>query len=427
MIRHHKVVAALPTPLEADSVYYVRVGTGVDIFVTNSTGLVASYKPNFQAANANLDALATLTGAADRLPYFSGVGALSLATLTAFGRSLLALADDPAARTLLKLSNLDQPTFAGVLFNAFTKIYPESNGLTIQLGSTTAATGYITIKSTGEMVLESAGMSVGGSLLPKTTTILLGSPALPWSIAYVKTLAMTGAINNAPPVTLDSAATLAIGTAAASTINVAGAVTITAFDAIAAGVTRTLVFVGALTLTHDATKLILPTGASIVTAAGDVAVMESMAAGNWRCLSYTRRDGKALVATPDASKAASGANADITSIRAIQYVDKVYVNAAASGTVTLDLSLYSSFDLTLVGNTTLAFSNPPALTNEGLAVVVSITCGATGYTTTWMSGVTLWLNTGATIPPGPVANKTGEFVFSTRNGTAWTGRKASSL
>lgn len=427
MIRHHKVVAALPTPLEADSVYYVRVGTGVDIYVTNSTGMVASYKPNYQAANANLEALAGLTGAADRLPYFSGVGALSLATLTTFGRSLLALADDPAARTLLKLSSTDQVTFAGVLFNAFTKIYPEANGLKIQLGSTTAATGYITIKSTGELVLESAGMSIGGSLLPKTTTLLFGSPALPWSQAYIKTLMMTGPINQVAPVAVDSSPTPAIGAALANTININGTTAITGFDSITAGVTRTLVFAAALTLTYDPAKLILPTGASIVTAAGDAAVMESLGGGNWRCLSYTRRDGRSLVAASDPTKAAAGANADITSIRAIQYVDKVYVNAAASGTVNLDLSLYSSFDLTLTGNTTLAFINPPALSNEGLAVVVSITCGATGYSTTWMAGVSLWLNTGGAIPPGPAASKTGEFVFSTRNGTAWTGRKASAL
>jgi hypothetical protein len=40
-------------------------------------------------AHANLTALSGLTGAADRLPYFTGAGALSLATLTSLARNLL--------------------------------------------------------------------------------------------------------------------------------------------------------------------------------------------------------------------------------------------------------------------------------------------------------------------------------------------------
>lgn len=46
MIRHHKVVAALPDPLVADSIYYVRSGSGFDIYVTNSLGTVVAYPIN---------------------------------------------------------------------------------------------------------------------------------------------------------------------------------------------------------------------------------------------------------------------------------------------------------------------------------------------------------------------------------------------
>lgn len=37
----HKVVSALPDPLEADTIYFVRTGAGFDLFVSDTTGNVA--------------------------------------------------------------------------------------------------------------------------------------------------------------------------------------------------------------------------------------------------------------------------------------------------------------------------------------------------------------------------------------------------
>lgn len=105
---------------------------------------------------------------------------------------------------------------------------------------------------------------------------------------------LASALNEAPPVTLASAATVNIGAAAANTINVTGTTTITAFDTIAAGATRRVIFVGILTLTHNATSLILPTGANITTAAGDAAEFVSLGSGNWKCIAYQRANGTAL-------------------------------------------------------------------------------------------------------------------------------------
>ena len=51
-----------------------------------------------QVQGANLDALRVLTGAADRLPYFSGTTTMALTTLTAFARSIL---DDTSADDVL--------------------------------------------------------------------------------------------------------------------------------------------------------------------------------------------------------------------------------------------------------------------------------------------------------------------------------------
>lgn len=39
--RAHKVVSALPAPLEANAIYAVRVGEGFDLYITDSTGQMA--------------------------------------------------------------------------------------------------------------------------------------------------------------------------------------------------------------------------------------------------------------------------------------------------------------------------------------------------------------------------------------------------
>jgi len=56
-IKQHKVVVALPIPLEPDSIYYVRNGGGFDIHVTNNSGVVVGYE-----LNASLDKVDKVVG-----------------------------------------------------------------------------------------------------------------------------------------------------------------------------------------------------------------------------------------------------------------------------------------------------------------------------------------------------------------------------
>jgi hypothetical protein len=75
------------------------------------------------------------------------------------------------------------------------------------------------------------------------------------------------------------------GTTAITSINTTGGV----------GTLIKLHFDGVLVLTHDATDLILPSGANITTAAGDEAEFIEYATGDYRCTNYSKADGTAVV------------------------------------------------------------------------------------------------------------------------------------
>lgn len=80
--------------------------------------------------------------------------------------------------------------------------------------------------------------------------------------------------------------------------NVTGTTTITSLAATTNDTSKVKVlqFDGVLTLTHHATDLILPRGANITTAAGDIGIFYEYASGDWRCVSYFRANTGALSA-----------------------------------------------------------------------------------------------------------------------------------
>jgi len=210
-----------------------------------------------------------------------------------------------------------------------------------------------------------------------------------------------------------SAATVDLSAATGNVVHITGSTgPITSFGTAAAGVERTVIFDSTPTITHNATNLILPTGANITAAAGDTARLMSEGSGNWRCLSYNRKSGQPLVAgglsnpmttsqdiivggssgTPGRLAVGSNGQALVVSGGNLAYAggegisEPVTALTNSSGTVAVNCALGDYFTLSLTANfTSLTFSNLPA-SGKAQTIMVEIKQDATGSrTATWPS------------------------------------------
>lgn len=202
----------------------------------------------------------------------SGVG--TYWTLFASGGSDGAGSGDvvgPASATDGAYAKFDTAT--GKLLKNGTTVIPIADGGT---GQATAAAAFAALKqgasTSATGVVELAEDSEAGA---QTSTTVALTP---------KNLAVAEA-------SVASAATTDLGAVTSDKCNITGTTTITSFGTIAAGVRKWIKFAAALTLTHNATSLILPSGANITTAAGDTAIAVSEGSGNWRVIDYTKASG----------------------------------------------------------------------------------------------------------------------------------------
>lgn len=111
---------------------------------TARTNLGLVIGTNVQAYDAELFAIAGLTSAADRLPYFTGSGTASLATFTSAGRAIVDDADASAQRTTLGLG-----TAAVQNVGAFAQVANNLSDVTASTARTNLGLGTAAVENVG--------------------------------------------------------------------------------------------------------------------------------------------------------------------------------------------------------------------------------------------------------------------------------------
>ncbi len=169
-------------------------------FSAMRTTLGLAIGTDVQGIDAELSAIAGLTSAADRLPYFTGLGTAALATFTSFARDLADDADAATARTTLGAQQQDAAldSIAGLTTSANQIIYTTA-------GDTYATTSLVAGSRT--FLGSNSAADIGTGTLPDAR---LSSNALPYGVQsiWIPAGAMTPATTNgAATGTIETAAT----------------------------------------------------------------------------------------------------------------------------------------------------------------------------------------------------------------------------
>ena len=203
---------------------------------------------------------------------------------------------DNALRELMAIyrRDLDNGVVASTKSANYTALANDNNAilrfsgaytLSLTAAATLGSRWHITVTADGgDVIIDPNGAeTINGAT---TITIPNGSSAIVWCTGSAF-LASKDYLNLQPSVDVASAATTDIGATASQTVRITGTTTITSLGTVASGTFRRVRFAGVLTLTYNATSLILPGSGDITTAAGDVAEFLSEGSGNWRCVSYS--------------------------------------------------------------------------------------------------------------------------------------------
>lgn len=298
--------------------YVDSVAQGLDVKPSARVATVAALSPTNTYANGTSGLGATLTA--------TGVGILTVDGVNLVLNDYVLVKNEStgANNGLYKVTTAGTAGVAYVLTRAIemdTTLEYSGGFIFVEAGSTLASTGWVNTNSPAPTVgttgitftqFSGAGSFTGGTGITITGTSIAINTAVVMDLSSVQSasnktfvapvlgaatgtsLVLSSFINEAQGSNIASATTTDIGAATGNYVNVTGTTTITGLGTVQAGTRRIVNFNGILTLTYNASSLILPTSANITTAAGDTATFVSLGSGNWVCVQYTRRSGAAL-------------------------------------------------------------------------------------------------------------------------------------
>jgi len=200
--------------------------------------------------------------------------------------------------------------------------------------------------------------------------------------AEVARFGANGLQSASPWVDLASAATTDLGAQTSDNLRITGTTPITSFGTAANGVTRHLRFAGVTTITYNATSLITPGLANIITAAGDTGTAKSLGGGNWVLTDYQRASalpflnsmatarllGRTTASSGLVEELTAGAGLTLSAgALSVSAVVRAWGKFNAGGTLAASFGVSSVTDNAGFGNYTINFS--PSLPSSDYAIV----------------------------------------------------------
>lgn len=148
-------------------------GTGASDASTARSNLGLAIGTNVQAYDADLAAIAGLTSAADKLPYFTGSGTAAVADFPAFGRTLVANTTSSDARDDLALGTAATPTFTSLTLTGASGAV--TNKVKARTVSPLLIEGFDDAGDTGGTIVISSGIGAGTSSVTGSIQLVGGA------------------------------------------------------------------------------------------------------------------------------------------------------------------------------------------------------------------------------------------------------------